>query len=138
MQNIHEVGGKRPYGAFFPEGMMRMNKYLGVYLAARTISASSLPLRATEAGTWKVQKLLVKERGAGCFDEVPIATRGPPATSRVTGAALWCGGPPLLSIAYQRMPHGRREEVSSRSSGQNSQRSRSEKSTSTTIYPSPP
>jgi hypothetical protein len=30
VQYIHEVGGKRPYGAFFPEGMMRMHKYLGV------------------------------------------------------------------------------------------------------------
>jgi hypothetical protein len=138
VQNIHERGGKRPYGAFFPEGMMRMNKYLGVYLAARTLSASSLPLRATEAGPWKVQKLVMKERGAGCFDEVPIATRRPPATSRVTGAARSCGGPPLLSIAYQRMPHGRREEVSSRSSGQNNLLCPPEKRTSTTIYPSPP
>jgi hypothetical protein len=29
-----------------------------------------------------------------------VVGRIPPATSRVTGAALWCGGPPLLSIAY--------------------------------------
>src|SRR5215204_227573 len=48
VQNIHEVGGKRPYGAFFPEGMMRMNKFSFMSSPGRRHPAShgAGPLRA--------------------------------------------------------------------------------------------
>ena len=131
-------------------------KILTFLFGPRLVCSSLLPLRCS----WKVNPanyfaLMVSEVIRCCLAVCSLwsleMSASASAACRMTGAALWCGKAPLLSSSslwtgsspanYRLLANAATaggEEISSRSSGHNSQRRPSEKSTSTTMYPSAP